>query len=100
MSHGHAWVGNGPRRVNVPRLGNHIQKGIIVKIADDLYCGGDSPAQLLANWERVLKPSNDVIFPCYAEENFRLVQGIHVLINSKSLPGICPARIWSQKSTL
>ena len=31
-----------------------IQEGIVAKIADDLYCGGDTPEELCYNWERVL----------------------------------------------
>ena len=35
-------------------LGDLIQDGCVAKIADDLYCGGNSPEQLLQNWTRVL----------------------------------------------
>lgn len=28
--------------------------GIVAKIADELYCGGNTPEQLIHNWERVL----------------------------------------------
>ena len=35
-------------------LGNLIQEGIVVKIADDLYCGGNSPEEITSNWARVL----------------------------------------------
>lgn len=30
-------------------LGHLLQKGIVVKIADDLYCGGNTPHELLEN---------------------------------------------------
>ena len=36
-------------------LGDLIQEGIVVKIADDLFCGGNTPEELLANWRRVLE---------------------------------------------
>ncbi len=35
-------------------LGDLLEEGIVAKIADDLYCGGESPTALLANWKRVL----------------------------------------------
>ena len=36
-------------------LGDLIQEGCVTKLADDLYCGGDSPETLLSNWRRVLQ---------------------------------------------
>ena len=36
-------------------LGDLLRDGIVAKLADDLYCGADSPEQLLQNWERVLQ---------------------------------------------
>ena len=35
-------------------LGNCIQDGIVAKLADDLYCGGNTFNELLSNWKRVL----------------------------------------------
>lgn len=35
-------------------LGSLVQEGVVAKIADDLYCGGSTPAELLNNWKRVL----------------------------------------------
>ena len=35
-------------------LGDLVQEGIVAKIADDLYCGGNTVAELLQNWRRVL----------------------------------------------
>jgi len=35
-------------------LGDLLQKGIVCKLADELYCGGDTPEQLIHNWRRVL----------------------------------------------
>ena len=35
-------------------LGDLIQEGCVTKIADDLYCGGTSPEDLLSTWTRVL----------------------------------------------
>ena len=36
-------------------LGDLIQEGIIAKVADDLYCGGDNPDELFGNWNKVLQ---------------------------------------------
>ena len=36
-------------------LGDLIAKGIVVKLADDLYCGGQTEEELLRNWAEVLK---------------------------------------------
>ena len=35
-------------------LGDLLQEGCVAKIADDLYCGGNSHQELLTNWRRVL----------------------------------------------
>ena len=35
-------------------LGDLLMEGIVVKLADDLYCGADTPEALLHNWGRVL----------------------------------------------
>ena len=35
-------------------FGNCIQDGIVAKLADDLYCGGNTLDELLSNWKRVL----------------------------------------------
>ena len=35
-------------------LGDLLQDGCVAKIADDLFCGGNSPEELLANWRQVL----------------------------------------------
>ena len=36
-------------------LGDCIQEGIIARLADDLYCGGNTLDELLNNWKRVLE---------------------------------------------
>ena len=36
-------------------LGDLLKEGIVAKIADDLYCGGKSPGELLSNWKKVLQ---------------------------------------------
>ena len=36
-------------------LGDLIQEGCETKLADDLYCGGDSPETLPSSWRRVLE---------------------------------------------
>ena len=35
-------------------LGDLIQKGTVVKLADDLYCGGNTPTELHDNWRELL----------------------------------------------
>ena len=35
-------------------LGDLLQEGVVAKLADDLYCGGKSPQELLDTWSRVL----------------------------------------------
>ena len=32
-------------------LGDLIHEGVVAKIADNLYCGADSPEELLQNWK-------------------------------------------------
>ena len=36
-------------------LGDFIEEGFVAKLADDLYCGADTPEALLHNWQRVLQ---------------------------------------------
>lgn len=36
-------------------LGDLIQEGRVVKLADDLFCGGNSPQEVLDNWRLVLE---------------------------------------------
>lgn len=40
-------------------LGNMLVDGTVVKIADDLYCGGDTPEELFNNWKCLLHLLND-----------------------------------------
>ena len=36
-------------------LGNLLEEGVVAKIADDLYCGGNTPQDLLQNWQKLLQ---------------------------------------------
>ncbi|KAK3716560.1 hypothetical protein QZH41_006392 [Actinostola sp. cb2023] len=36
-------------------LGHLLHEGVVAKIADDLYCGGNTPHELLLNWKKVLQ---------------------------------------------
>ena len=36
-------------------LGHLLEESIVAKIADDLYCGGNTPLELLLNWKKVLQ---------------------------------------------
>ena len=68
-------------------LGDFLQEGCATNLADDLYCGGDTPQDLIANWSRIL----DALARC----NLRL---------SATKTVICPKTttilgwIWSQDS--
>ena len=68
-------------------LGDLLQDGIVAKLADDLYCGGNTPEELIRNWRRVL----DALARC----NLRLAA-------SKTI--VCPQSttilgwMWSQGS--
>nr|XP_054752850.1 uncharacterized protein LOC129258634 [Lytechinus pictus] len=46
-------------------LGDLLHEGVVVKLADDLFCGGNTPNELLDNWTRVLHAlrSADFAFP-------------------------------------
>ena len=39
-------------------LGELVTSGCVTKIADDLYCGGDTPEELMENWRQVLDRLN------------------------------------------
>ena len=39
----------------MPRPWSLLQDGVVAKIADDLYCGGNTPLELLQNWKKVLQ---------------------------------------------
>lgn len=53
--------------------GDLLREGVVVKLADDLYCGGNTIEELLHNWTRVLqalqrnnlklKPARTIICP-------------------------------------
>ena len=68
-------------------LGDFLQEGSAPKLADDLYCGGYTPQELLANWSRIL----DALAKCN-------------LLLSATKTVICPKTttilgwIWSQGS--
>ena len=36
-------------------LGDLVQQGVVAKLADDLYVGGNTPSDLLDNWIKVLQ---------------------------------------------
>ena len=36
-------------------LGDLLEEGVVAKIADDLYCVGNTPQELLDNWRKVLQ---------------------------------------------
>ena len=36
-------------------LGDLLEKGVVAKLADDLYCGGNTVDELVENWRQVLQ---------------------------------------------
>jgi hypothetical protein len=56
-------------------LGDLLAEGIVTKLADDLYCGGNTPTELLHIWKRVLQ----ALHKC----NLRL-SASKIVINPKS----------------
>jgi hypothetical protein len=54
-------------------LGDLLEEGVVIKLADDLYCGGNTPHELANNFARLLatvescnlklSPSKTVIAP-------------------------------------
>ncbi|CAG2236610.1 unnamed protein product [Mytilus edulis] len=49
-------------------LGHLVQEGVVAKIADDLYCGGNSPEELLTNWKDAkLRQAQRQWLPCEIE---------------------------------
>ena len=40
-------------------FGDLLQEGVVAKLADDLYCGGDTAEDALRNWKCVLKSLHD-----------------------------------------
>lgn len=41
-------------------LGHLIEDGCVVKIANDLFCDGDSPEEVIHNWGHVLAALNEI----------------------------------------
>ena len=39
-------------------LGDLLEEVVVVKLANDLYCGADTPSQLVGNFSRVLEALN------------------------------------------
>lgn len=56
-------------------VGDLIAKGHLAKIADNLYCGGQTDEELLANWEATLK--------AFAAANIRLTAPKQLFLQSE-----------------
>ena len=54
MCYGHAGLKTALEELMCRVLGDHLQAGYLAKLADDLYCRGNSPEELLANWTSVM----------------------------------------------
>lgn len=68
-------------------LGDLLQKVIVAKIADDLYCGGSTPKELVDNWALVLES----LFKC----DLRL-SASKTVINPKSTTILILGWKWTQ----
>jgi hypothetical protein len=66
-------------------LGDLVMEGVVAKLADDLYVGGNSPSELLHNWERTLK--------CLKYNNL-VLSASKTVIAPKTIPIL--GWIWSQ----
>ena len=58
ISHGIAWLRDCIRNI-VSRRGRLHPEAMYTKLADDLYCQGDSPEDLLSNWSHLLEAPSD-----------------------------------------
>ena len=66
-------------------LGDLIQEGIVTKLADDLYCRGNTPEEALSNWSPVLKAQND--------NNLRLSARKTVICPKSATSPVCTVEI-------
>ena len=66
-------------------VGELLKAGVVAKIADDLYCGGDSPEELFNNWQAVLS--------ALRANNLTLARG-KTVINPKST--VIVVWVWCQ----
>ena len=82
ISHGIAWLRDCIRDI-VSRPGRLHPEGMYTKLADDLYCQGDSPEELLSNWSHLLEAPSDCSL-CLSTTNQHL-----------SCMGFCP-KVYSQ----
>ena len=53
-------------------LGNCIQDGIVAKLADDLYCGGNTLDELLSNWKKSPGCTTEIQFKAVPLKNSNL----------------------------
>ena len=51
-------------------LGDLLQDGQVARIANDLYCGGNSPEEFLSNWHSVLQAVNKANMNLSATKTF------------------------------
>ena len=61
-------------------LGELIQEGIVAKIADDLYCGGDTPEELRYNWDVFYLPCLQMVAICLQKKQSLLRKPQHFLV--------------------
>ena len=53
-------------------LGNCIQDEIVAKLADDLYCGGNTLDELLSNWKKSPGCTTEIQFKVVTLKNSNL----------------------------
>ena len=76
-------------------LGPLLQDGSVAKITDDLYCGGNTPQELLHNWKRVLQALH--------KSNLRLSAHKTIIsaktTTTKHVSGFFSAKLWGSQTT-
>ena len=92
-------------------LGDLIHEGVVAKIADDLYCGADSPEELLQNWKWVaLSASCSISLPRPDDQLWIITDGavktpairapMYVTLNNKlQLAGFFSAKLRGRQVT-
>jgi hypothetical protein len=60
-------------------LGDLLEKGVVAKLADDLYCGGNTVEELLSNWQQVLQALSHFSLRLAASKTFICPQQTAIL---------------------
>ena len=85
ISHGIARLRDCIRNI-VSCPGRLHPEGMYTKLADDLYCQGDSPEELLLNWSHLLKAPSDCSLCLSATNQHLLCMGFCPKVYSQLVP--------------